>query len=581
MTPAMIANANVFHQTLGPVRLRIMPLCVTTLHSPKLTGTVLGHHDHALPPPMFGQRQMLPPSPTHYQPRFSQNPAPSPSIQHAENRNGPPPQHRPGSSMSISSMLGSDNDKPSREPAQPYSHNAFPPFGQANAPTTSMSGAMSPPQHTPRPSVGEYSYKPRSQTPEQFGFPNLFGVRPHRSSSGSMVQRPNTFGEQPRPANNSPFLRQGEPAYTSSSQSHLNRQDDMEQARRTSIPGLMQRPSSQPQHNNTFSSRPSPFAGPSSRPSWLDHSAVDNVASQNSSEHGRRQSIGSESRSDVQPPPRQHIFSNSNPYDTRPPGFSGAPHHSPIGASDRDRTSQSHTDTTSSHPTSPDVHRQISDPITSRGFGRLLNDQPPQNTSEPPEPQPASQPMTQQDSTQSQSERSIFGDKLDKSRQRLFSPFAGSVTSQPYSATSALPDDQRRKGSDEISQHRLLLAESKRGRYSPLPQAVQGAQAQSVGPEGGIKTESGRVFSGIGSGIPTSSIGPVTAIPGLSASPFKRDDGTSRLSEENLMKVSRSTPGVGKRPRKLKDEELRATSEIGDGRGTSVNERGKKARHHQ
>ena len=163
----------------------------------------------------------------------------------------------------------------------------------------------------------------------------------------------------------------------------------------------------------------------------------------------------------------------------------------------------------------------------------------------------------------------------------MFSPFAGSVTSQPFSATSALTDDQRRKGSDEISQHRLLLAESKRGRYSPLPQAVQGAQAQSVGPEAGIKTESGRVFSGIGSGVPTSSIGPVTAMPGLSASPFKRDDGTSRLSEENLMKVSRSTPGVGKRPRKLKDEELRATSEIGDGRATAVNERGKKARHHQ
>jgi hypothetical protein len=208
------------------------------------------------------------------------------------------------------------------------------------------------------------------------------------------------------------------------------------------------------------------------------------------------------------------------------------------------------------------------------------------NPLQAPEPQITSQPMTQQDSAQSQSERSVFGERLDRSRPRLFSPFASSVTSQPFSGTSAPPEDQSRKGSDELSQHRLLLgvaADAKRGRFSPLPQAVQGAQAQSLGPDKIVKTESGsgRVFSGIGSGVPTPSIVPVTGLPGLSASPFKRDDGTSRLSEENLMKVSRSTPGIGKRARKLKDEEGRASSEMGEGRGTSVNGRGKRARHHQ
>lgn len=41
------------------------------------------------------------------------------------------------------------------------------------------------------------------------------------------------------------------------------------------------------------------------------------------------------------------------------------------------------------------------------------------------------------------------------------------------------------------------------GRNSPLPQAVQGAQSQLSGPgdEPGIKSEFGRMFSGIGSGV--------------------------------------------------------------------------------
>lgn len=551
-------------------------LCVTAL-----TGLFPGHHDHALPPPMFGQRQMLPPSPTHYQPRYPQNTAPSPSpAQQTENRNGPISHHRPGSSMSISSMLGSDSDKPSREPLQTYSQNAFPPFGPPNAPA-SMTGAMSPPQHTPRPSVGEYSYKPRSQTPEQFGFPNLFGTRTHRSSSGSMVQRPGPFADQLQSINHGPFSKFGEQPYIPATQGPMNRQEDLDQVRRTSISGLMQRPNSQPQPENSFAMRASPFPTPPSIPLWRERSATDTAVNDTTSEHGRRQSLGSESRLDARFPASQSVFPNANGYDTRPPGVLGLPQHQTLGASDRDRTSQLQTETTSSHPTSPDVHRQISNPSPSRAFDRLLNDHSGSQHQQHAESQVASQAMAQQDSAQSHSERSVFGDKLDKSRARLFSPFAGSVTSQPFSGTSVPPDDQRRKGSDEISQHRLLMAESKRGRFSPLPQAVQGAQAQSVGPEAGIKTESGRVFSGIGSSIPPSSIAPVTATPGLSASPFKRDDGTSRLSEENLMKVSRSTPGVGKRARKLKDDEGRASSEAGEPRGMSVIGRGKKARHHQ
>lgn len=52
----------------------------------------------------------------------------------------------------------------------------------------------------------------------------------------------------------------------------------------------------------------------------------------------------------------------------------------------------------------------------------------------------------------------------------------------------------------------LLLENGKRGRVSPLPQAVQGAQGRNSGPasDPGIKNEFGRMFSGIGSGVGSS-----------------------------------------------------------------------------
>ena len=69
--------------------------------------------------------------------------------------------------------------------------------------------------------------------------------------------------------------------------------------------------------------------------------------------------------------------------------------------------------------------------------------------------------------------------------------------------------DGERKESDG-SAHRALLNISpefnRKGRNSPLPQAVQGAQHRHIGPAGdnpGIKSEFGRMFSGLGSGVGT------------------------------------------------------------------------------
>ena len=63
-------------------------------------------------------------------------------------------------------------------------------------------------------------------------------------------------------------------------------------------------------------------------------------------------------------------------------------------------------------------------------------------------------------------------------------------------------------GGSDTSMQRVLLNISpdlnRKGRHSPLPQAVQGAQPRHVGPAGdnpGIKIEFGRMFSGLGAGV--------------------------------------------------------------------------------
>lgn len=113
-----------------------------------------------------------------------------------------------------------------------------------------------------------------------------------------------------------------------------------------------------------------------------------------------------------------------------------------------------------------------------------------------------------------------------------------------------------RKGSDG-SVHRAILNISpelnRKGRNSPLPQAVQGAQPKHVGPGGdnpGIKSEFGRMFSGLGSGV-----GSATPTPGQYA------NGTttpSRLTPSRNAEGDRATGN---------EHEERAGSKLGRGGG--------------
>lgn len=255
----------------------------------------------------------------------------------------------------------------------------------------------------------------------------------------------------------------------------------------------------------------------------------------------------------------EHPRSNGHvgSYDTRPPSLSTLPRFPQTAPVPQPVPIPAPLERLPAASLSPEMRRPQLNGNENRGLAGILNQQ--------SDPVLGAPNMMRQDSVQSQSDRSVLGDRLRNSR--AYSPFAGSVASQNLSTASGPLDDRARKGSEELSQHRAILGlanESKRGRYSPLPQAVQGAQAQTPVPDAGIKNEHGRVFAGIGSGMGSASAGPTPTPQPLPASPFKQNEGAARLSEENLIKMSRSTSGISKRNRKALDEDVRAESDVGE-----------------
>ena len=526
-----------------------------------------------------GHRQMLPPSPQNYQPRYNPyHPVSNGSLPQnvARDPPAPPPpppqqhQHRPSSSMSISSMLGSESDRPTRDRISTASSSAAPVYNPRSA---NQQVEMSPPHQLAKSNVQpDPSYPPRSRTPDRMGISNLIGGRPYRSGSGSILQDTRPLEEISRNPSNAILPRYGEAA----TQGVPRRAEASEHERRTSISGLLQRPSSQPQaqSHQTYPG-PTPHTASFSRPSqptWPEHSPLQGPnpyiapsAQPNGAPRATDQGFG---------PMRGQNATASTPAsiqaDTRPqPAFGQSTPQNAPDAQDRDAQNRTNTWERTMNSASPDARRQAGVPTQNRALASLLNgqSQSPVVTAKVQESQQAvSMAMTRQDSSQSHGERSNLGDRLDKGRSRVFSPFAGSHTSQSLPSGSLASEEKSRKGSDELSQHRAVLALSAEGkgggRFSPLPQAVLGAQPRSTVPDVGIKTEQGRIFSGIGGAGPTGAglnHGPV----GLAVSPFRKDDGTAfrPLNEEDRLKLTRSNSDMGKKARKLKDEDARAGSE--------------------
>ncbi|GJN83942.1 hypothetical protein PLIIFM63780_007493 [Purpureocillium lilacinum] len=169
-----------------------------------------------------------------------------------------------------------------------------------------------------------------------------------------------------------------------------------------------------------------------------------------------------------------------------------------------------------------------------------------------------------------------------------------------YNGAGHMPpgyDASRNRSSEEApgpnSHQRNLLAVqdmNRKGRLSPLPQAVQGAQPQQPGPaaEPGIKSEFGRMFSGIGSGV--GAIGassPMTsgavAAHGSQANvsvPPKREDAEAAAPDSG---PEGTKPAKGRR-RKLKDEDNKdddSSGRVTPGGRANKRTKGHQHHHHQ
>ncbi|KAJ5973089.1 uncharacterized protein N7479_003007 [Penicillium vulpinum] len=548
--------------------------------------------------PAFGNRQMPPPSPPHsYSSRAQSTHAPGGPLM---SRDAPSNQaHRPGSSMSISAMLGSDPDRSAREPAResaPFFSRPPASSGFGNAQPSSSSAAMSPPNAPTRPSPLDNSFFRRSHTPEK-PFSKPQGARAYRSGSGGGSSLPggeqsgfggltrsslSQYPEKPHSTHPSPRMSTAEPPYN--------------EPRRMSISGPIARPSSQPPHADAPTRPPgySPISQPgglADRPFESGPRPASGSYGSHDPQHGRFANIFGERRSeDTAPRERERPPAHgSDAKLTQSGSYRYGSHYGERDPLDRPQ-SGSTWDHGRSHPPSPESKR-FPAPEHGSGFGfgaiqsytKSLGSQPGgnrqpqisvQSRNSQPTPPPSHDPYLRH-----QGQPPRIGS----------TPALSASTAAASSGLAALADEGRRKGSEELLHHRSLLAvgaDGKRGgRASPLPQAVQGAQAPYIGPAGepAIKNELGRVFSGIGSGV-----GGVTAATGgsgpstpLGSSPFKRDSLTGRPNGDGMdeaSKLVRPSSAAGRRSRKSRDEE-QMELEANDARGILSARNARRSRH--
>ncbi|RAL65327.1 hypothetical protein DID88_000895 [Monilinia fructigena] len=158
---------------------------------------------------------------------------------------------------------------------------------------------------------------------------------------------------------------------------------------------------------------------------------------------------------------------------------------------------------------------------------------------------------------------------------------------QPHDSPQRRPIEEAPPMMQQQSQRSLLSVQDNNrrgGRISPIPQAVQGVQVQQPGPAGepGIKSEFGKVFHGIGSGVGAtmSMPSPVAASTagGLPFSGPRREELDSPSAHNSPIENGGSVVArpLGRR-RKLKEED-RGDDDSSTGRQTP-NGRGKRTKH--
>lgn len=506
--------------------------------------------------------------------------------------------------MSISSMLGSDagrdNGRLPREPISKVTSNNLSPL-RANArpsPAPQSGSASSPPQIS---ESAVFLYQ-RSQSPERANSMSAQTTRSSRTFSGGVPRRP--FSITNRDSPDIPRHGSASGLFTSqySPASDAGPQNDWRtsQERRTNTDKPLERPSSQPSGYRTppsefepkFYSRPaaSEIGGFRraegaemlfSNPVILEGSfnkkfpvRDQNTANGNLDRRAQQSQERPRSQLNAHDSPNQKPLNTSAyPFLNRLPATSESQHSQirPGTEPSPNRLLEREHSTPSQSPFSSESLRRLREERLAAGLHQ-------QNL--------ASSPLNIQPRVSEQA-----NDQQGQILTRNLSLLAPSTDN--LSAAEGV-DHHVRTGEDHPQHHRsslaLLVDNSRRGRVSPLPQAVQGAQGRTSGPasDPGIKNEFAKMFMGIGAGVGrggrlgsgTSSPFPPSPTKNLESerrSPFARRGDLVELAK------TRSVSRGGRRGRKAKDEELKLEPEAIEGRatvGATTNTRGTKRTRH-
>ena len=543
------------------------------------------------PPPQFNNRHMLPPtSPQYSQTQYTQQAqAPRgapPNIPFARDLPALSATHRPGSSMSISSMLGQTPDPPSRDVVAPLRENIYHAQTKGSPVTRKTRGASPPPASFPISQVTKRAHTPDSLTswrgeqsrsraysggPTHRSFPSFHENSPEGKKSG-LHGPPYKASQTPYEANK----------YIGASHSDSQITD----TRRSSIGGAPQistyrRPGFRtPPIENSINRERAPPSPESTRnikvgsnfQTQLNDSAGQVEALYGDHQHsgGQGTGYGLNSRPTNQP-------QNRAPYDSRPEQSGNAGKSSYPFLYRSGQHTPNHDQRSQGTHTAPAT--RISD--TEPGAGAHLD--------------PA-RPNDDKHQFVRHSEQSASGFSQQTTRQAIHPQ---NLMEELQMRGSAIPSTQLRRyhntstpdrvehevgNTEELQQPNknflaAVLDNNKRGgRISPLPQAVQGAQGRMRGPasEPGIKNEFARMFSGIGSGVGSAMSTPVPLESGASisfpSSPTRAEEserGTpfnGRHDASEQVKPRTASKG-GRKSKKVKDEESKMDL---DGGGVSL-----------
>lgn len=539
----------------------------------------------APPPPPYGVRTIRPPtSPPGSQTQYAgQSTLSRPSIplppSFANTRDPPaPPPSRPESSMSISSMLGSDTGPPTRESVTTQRNEAR--FGNnaaASSPIHTAPVMTSPTRQV----IGQSPFRRRSPSPTDHK--RVLGAqnRPFRAfSSGSQHHAPPTSSPRSPNVPSATGSLSNIITHTSPNAEHGSGQQWRFSHHRNSSSGKIgRRPNSQPSGHGTppqnvdLVQQPRSAVSTSERFRDLQVAQKYNKLAQEATnkfrygpaERKSKEFLNEQIRRAREETTAMVAASRKSPENNRQAQPVPRPTVVTNAANQRFQTDIENVDKVYNHDPR-DVPNVTHSPFSPDSLRRSREERFAISGPQPPS-------LKHSESTQSR-----YPDRSEEQHRPHCPPAPRPPVADMHRSTSTNGVEINQKaGDDSHTPHArhslsLLLESGKRGRASPLPQAVQGAQGRSSGPasDPGIKNEFGRMFSGIGGGVGGSgpfgsgTSTPFPASPKVNNEPERR---TPFAARGELLDLTRSRErSTGRRPL-MTEYEPRVESENGNTSG--------------